>query len=47
MRDLEETAATRPQSALALSIFVNRVVKYVGSYVALMNGIDNVSFHGW
>jgi len=44
MRDLEETAATRPQSALALSIFVNRVVKYVGSYVALMNGIDTLVF---
>ncbi|AUX11065.1 acetate kinase [Latilactobacillus sakei] len=44
MRDLEETADTRPQSALALSIFVNRVVKYVGSYVALMNGIDTLVF---
>lgn len=44
MRDLEETAATRPQSALALKIFVNRVVKYVGSYVALMNGIDTLVF---
>ncbi|KRM23614.1 acetate/propionate family kinase [Latilactobacillus graminis] len=44
MRDLEETAESRPQSQLALDIFVNRVVKYVGSYVALMNGVDTLVF---
>lgn len=44
MRDLEETADSRPQSQLALDIFVNRVVKYVGSYVALMNGVDTLVF---
>lgn len=44
MRDLEDTQETRWQSALALDIFVNRVIKYVGQYVALMDGIDTLVF---
>ncbi|MBU7448550.1 MULTISPECIES: acetate/propionate family kinase [Lactiplantibacillus] len=44
MRDLDKTQDTREQSKLAIEIFVNRVVKYVGSYIAEMNGIDALVF---
>ena len=44
MRDLDKTKETREQSELAIEIFVNRVVKYVGSYIAEMNGIDALVF---
>ncbi|AVK61733.1 acetate kinase [Lactobacillus sp. CBA3606] len=44
MRDLDETKHDRPRSELALEIFANRVVKYVGSYIAEMNGIDALVF---
>ena len=45
-RDLEDAEATDPKAALALDIYANRVVKYVGSYVALMNGVDALVFAG-
>ena len=44
MRDLEAAEDTNPRAKLALDIFVNRVVKYVGSYAALMNGVDALVF---
>lgn len=40
MRDLEKTREERPESQLAIDIFVNRLIKYVGSYVAIMGGLD-------
>jgi len=40
MRDLEQTREERPESQLAIDIFVNRLIKYVGSYVAIMGGLD-------
>ncbi|MDR7923757.1 acetate kinase [Latilactobacillus sakei subsp. sakei] len=40
MRDLEKTREERPESQLAIDIFVNRLIKYVGSYVAIMSGLD-------
>ena len=40
MRDLEKTREERPESQLAIDIFVNRIIKYVGSYVAIMGGLD-------
>ncbi|NLR09241.1 MULTISPECIES: acetate/propionate family kinase [Lactobacillaceae] len=43
-RDLEQTQADRPKSKLALEMFVNRVVRYVGSYVAELGGVDAVVF---
>ncbi|KRO16264.1 acetate/propionate family kinase [Lacticaseibacillus saniviri] len=45
-RDLENVEDTNEQAALALNIFANRVFKYVGSYAALMNGIDGLIFTG-
>ncbi|MFD1672375.1 acetate/propionate family kinase [Agrilactobacillus yilanensis] len=44
MRDLEDTETTNERSALALSVFVNRVVKYVGAYVARLGGVDGIVF---
>lgn len=43
-RDLEEAEATNPQAKLALEMFVNRVVRYVGTYVAELNGLDALVF---
>ncbi|GEL12657.1 ack2 protein [Lapidilactobacillus concavus DSM 17758] len=44
MRDLIATRDDRPESALAIKIFVNRIVKYIGSYVAEMGGVDTLVF---
>jgi len=43
-RDLEKTQDERPKSKLALDMFVNRVVRYVGSYIAELNGVDAIVF---
>ena len=44
MRDLENAAPTNQQAALAREIFANRVGKYIGSYIAAMNGCDAIVF---
>ncbi|CAM3219214.1 acetate/propionate family kinase [Lactiplantibacillus plajomi] len=44
MRDLDKAKDTNERAELALEIFANRVVKYVGSYIAEMNGIDALVF---
>ncbi|GKQ43419.1 acetate kinase [Companilactobacillus sp. RD055328] len=44
MRDLEEIEDTNDRAQLALDIFVNRVVKYVGAYVAELGGLDALVF---
>lgn len=44
VRDLEAAAPTNPRAKLALDIFVNRIVKYVGAYAALMDGVDVLVF---
>ncbi len=44
VRDLEEAAPQHPRAKLALDIFVNRIVKYVGAYAALMDGVDTLVF---
>lgn len=44
-RDLEEGANSgNKQAAVALEVFAYRVAKYVGSYVAAMNGVDVIAF---
>jgi len=44
-RDLAAAAGEgNARSALALEVFAYRVAKYVGSYVAAMNGVDNIVF---
>ncbi|MFL2099330.1 acetate/propionate family kinase [Desemzia sp. FAM 23991] len=45
MRDVEDAAeAGDDRAQLALDIFYNRVQKYIGQYVALMNGVDAIIF---
>ena len=44
-RDLSDAAADGNEIAeLALDVFAYRVAKYVGSYTAAMNGVDNIVF---
>jgi len=44
-RDIEGAAAEgNEQAAAALEVFRYRVAKYVGSYVAAMNGVDAIAF---
>lgn len=44
-RDLAQAAEEgNARAALALDVFAYRVAKYVGSYVAAMNGVDNIVF---
>ena len=44
-RDLEEGADSgNDQARVALEVFAYRVAKYVGSYVAAMNGVDVIAF---
>ena len=46
-RDLEEAMEQgNEDAALAIDAFCYRVAKYVGSYVAAMNGVDAISFTG-
>lgn len=44
MREVENTRETRPESELAIDIFVNRIVKYVAGYIAEMGGADAIVF---
>lgn len=44
-RDLEEGMASgNDRAASAIEVFCYRVAKYVGSYVAAMNGVDAIAF---
>ncbi|XCP83641.1 acetate kinase [Roseburia hominis] len=44
-RDLAQAAEEgNARAALALDVFAYRVAKYVGSYAAAMNGVDNIVF---
>ena len=46
-RDLEEAMEQgNEDAALAIDAFCYRVAKYVGSYVAAMNGVDAIAFTG-
>lgn len=45
-RELKKLASTNPRARLALNMFANRVVKFVGSYIALMDGVDALIFTG-
>ena len=45
MRDIEQAAAQGNERAqLALDIFHHNVIKTVGGYIALMNGVDGIAF---
>jgi acetate kinase len=44
MRDLEEVVDTNEHAKLAIDMFINRVIRYVGQYVAEMGGVDGFVF---
>ncbi|MGR3742511.1 acetate/propionate family kinase [Companilactobacillus sp. DQM5] len=44
MRDLEDIEDKNERAKLALDIFVNRVIKYIGSYIAELGGLDALVF---
>lgn len=45
MRDIQAAAAEGNERAqLAYDIFINRVQKYIGQYIAVMNGVDAIVF---
>jgi acetate kinase len=46
MKKLLETQKKDPKAKLAIKIFINSIVKYIGSYAALANGVDAVIFSG-
>jgi acetate kinase len=45
-RDLEEISEHDPRADIALKSFVYNIVKYIGSYITIMNGVDIISFSG-
>lgn len=43
--DLEvDSLAAKPEALLAMKVFAYRVAKYIGAYVAAMNGVDAICF---
>jgi acetate kinase len=47
MRDIENAVAEGNQRAkLALDIYEYRIIKYIGSYIAALNGVDVLVFTG-
>jgi acetate kinase len=44
MKTLLAQYKTNPKSKLAVDMFVNSVVKYIGAYTALANGVDAIIF---
>ena len=41
---LKAASATNEDAKVAVEIFVDRVQKYIGQYVAVMNGVDAIVF---
>ncbi|MFD0898049.1 acetate/propionate family kinase [Loigolactobacillus binensis] len=46
MRDLKAAEATEQRAKLAIAVFVNRIVKYIGSYYTELGGVDALVFSG-
>ena len=44
MRDLLEVSETNDHARLAVKVFVNSIVKYIGQYIAEMGGVDALVF---
>jgi len=44
MRDLEQVEGTNEHAKLALTMFVDNVVKYIGQYIVEMGGVDAITF---
>jgi len=46
MREIVKNAKSNKKAKLALDIFKRRIKKYIGSYIAIMSGVDAVVFTG-
>lgn len=46
MKKLLDNQQKDPKAKLAIQIFINRIVETIGSYIALMNGMDIIVFSG-
>ena len=44
MRDLEEVEDTNEHAKLAMDMFIDRVVRYIGQYYVEMGGVDALTF---
>ncbi len=44
MREVEAAQATNPRAKVAREIYVNRIVRYIGSYLAELGGADAIVF---
>ncbi|MEX0380143.1 acetate/propionate family kinase [Leuconostoc sp. MS02] len=44
MRDLLDVQDTNDHARLAVKIFINRIIKYIGQYIAEMGGVDAIVF---
>ncbi|MFV0556320.1 MAG: acetate kinase [Lactovum sp.] len=44
MRDVESNIETNPEAKLAFEMYVDRVQKYIGQYLAVLNGADAIVF---
>jgi len=45
-RDLEEISNNNYRAGITLKSFVYNIIKYIGSYITIMNGVDIISFSG-
>lgn len=46
MRDLWKNKKD-PKCKLAMNMFVDRLIHYIGAYIAELNGVDANSIHSW
>ncbi|MDD5014187.1 MAG: acetate/propionate family kinase [Atribacterota bacterium] len=46
MRDLEENYNSNHRASLALNTFIYQTKKYIGSYIAVLGGLDVLTFEG-
>ena len=45
MREIEAaTAAGNKNATLAYNMFIDRIIKHIGAYAAVMNGVDAIVF---
>ena len=46
LRDLEEIMHTNPRAKLAIDVFCNGIIKYIGAFYAELGGLDHLVFTG-
>lgn len=45
-RDLEEISDTNDRADIALKSFIYNIIKYIGSYITVLDGVDAITFSG-